>query len=58
VFLFLLPFLSTEKVPVEKTYKGKSGSHLSDYVSIRVQLAISANCKKLSEKSWFFAIEM
>jgi hypothetical protein len=32
------------------------GSHLSDSVSIRVQLAISANCKKLPKKSWFFAI--
>jgi hypothetical protein len=33
------------------------GSHLSNSVSICVQLAISANCKKIPEKSWFFAIE-
>jgi hypothetical protein len=32
-------------------------SHLSDLVSICVQLAISANCKKIPEKLWFFAIE-
>jgi hypothetical protein len=29
----------------------------SDLVSIRSQFAISANCKKLVENSWFFAIE-
>jgi hypothetical protein len=33
------------------------GFHLSDSVSIHVQLPISANCKKIPEKSWFFAIE-
>jgi hypothetical protein len=33
------------------------GSHLSALVSIRVQLAISANYEKLPKKSWFFVIE-
>jgi hypothetical protein len=33
------------------------GSHLSDLVSISVQLAISVNWKKLPEKSWFFVIK-
>jgi hypothetical protein len=33
------------------------GSDPSDSVSIRSQFAISANCKKLVENSWFFAIE-
>jgi hypothetical protein len=33
------------------------GSHLSDLVSIRVQLAISVNWKIFPEKSWFFVIK-
>jgi hypothetical protein len=64
-FFFIFPFFFnwTDKwVPIHvSTYRTSlaliGGSHLSDSVSIHVQLAISANLKKLPEKSWFFVIK-
>jgi hypothetical protein len=66
LLFFIFPFFifnwTDRWVPVHvSTYRTSlaltGGSHLSDSVSIHVQLAISANQKKNPEKSWFFAIK-
>jgi hypothetical protein len=62
-FSFFHFFNWTDKwVPIHvSTYRTSStltgGSHLSDSVSIRVQLVISVNCKKLAKNRGFLRLK-